>query len=405
MAEYRKRNSTIGLDYGTHSTKVVHRVRGEGIGRVIRFDRSCDGYPINAAPSVIRESDGMLYFGTLAVELTGGEDYGSLKADLLHRTDDHALDRKIDILSAGYIAWALGEILHSDAQLTADNPIIQVSAPTSHAGNKELEERYLRIVHASYVYVKSYLRVEQGVNFQWLSEVMSPLLDAEVPARAERRFFVAPETIAPIVSLQLEPIIESGIFLIADMGAATTEMSICAVNAETSGRVLLAYSDSTELRGGNELGEIDGMFVGASQQRLESFLNALRSQAHRVWANGFMKDSNNLAARRRWRRLQVLLTGGATHHKDVRSFFNDKIVPHRQHFLDDATLSIDRHYPATLKFDEDFGEDDRSLFAVANGLSVQRAEWPHFFGEDEIKDLEKRRNDAVELIPSYLEIG
>ena len=405
MAGYRRRNSTIGLDYGTHSTKVVHRVRGEEMGRVLRFDRSCEGYPLNAAPSVMREIEGRLYFGTLAVELTGGIDYGSLKAELLGRTGDPGLDRQIDVLTSAYLAWAIGEIFDQDPQLAADNPILQVSAPTCHAGNLELKQRYLRIVHASYTYVQNHLQVEQGVELSWLDETLTPVLDATIPASSERRFFVAPETVAPMVSLQLEPFNDTGIFLIADMGAATTEMSVCAVNDETFGNAILAYSDSTESRGGSDLFEIDAMLVGPSQERLDNFLHLLKLQADKVWLRGYYKDKDCQAASRRWKKLQVLLTGGATHHPEVRKHFDKKVYPNAAWPPSETRLAVDRHYPTSLECDPGFEEEDLSLFAVANGLSVQLPLWPRFFNEIEIEELKSLDDTDNDAVPSYLEIG
>ena len=400
-----RRNSTIGLDYGTHSTKVVHRVRGADRGRIIRIDRPCEGYPLNATPSMIREIDGRLYFGTLATEFSCGVDYGSLKADLLQSSGDTNIDRQIDVLAASFIAWSLGEILSSDSDLAADNPIVQVSAPTSHHGDPSLNDRYLRIVHAAYTYAGKFSRVEQGVNLAFLTKEIGLVLDQPLPARGERRFFVAPETVAPIVSLQLEPITEPGIYLIADMGAATTEMSICAVNDETLGNSILAYADSTDAQGGNVLGDLEGMIVGRSQRKLDKFLKRLRSQAEQVWYRGFEKDMRCRAARERWDKLRILLTGGATHHPDIRKHFDVLVRPILNWNEKQHKQTVDRHYPTTLLCDDGFQDEDLSLFAVANGLSVQRAMWPEFYHGEEIPALEKGVRIEVEQVPSYLEIG
>jgi hypothetical protein len=405
MVSRLRRRSTIGLDYGTHSTKVVHRVQGESLGRILAFDRHCEKYPINAAPSVIREVDGLLYFGTLAVELGGGVNYGSLKADLLKSSGDADIDEEIDVLAATYIAWALGDIFRLDSALAADNPIVQVSAPTSHQGDPNLNERYLRIVHAAYVFVHEHQRVEQGVEFRWIKDEMRSNLARIVPERGDRRFFIAPETVAPIVSLQLEPLIEPGIFLIADMGAATTEMSICAVNDESFGNSILAYADSTDAQGGDDLGEIENLIVGKSQRKLEQFLERMGLQARRVWCQGFDKDKANFAARKRWNNLQVLLTGGGTHHRDVRRHFEEKLRPILGWNEKDNKQSVDRHFPSTLSCAAGAEQTDFSLFAVANGLSVQRVQWPTFFHSEEISRLTPLANTEEDRIPSYLEIG
>jgi len=143
MAVNQRRRSTIGLDYGTHSTKVVHRIRDEELGRVVHFDDPCDGYPVNASPSAIREVNGRIYFGTRAIEMVEGENYGSLKADLLSLPDEREVRQNIEVLAATYIAWVLQSIFVQDEQLAADDPIVQFSAPTSHEGDEQLKQVFL----------------------------------------------------------------------------------------------------------------------------------------------------------------------------------------------------------------------------------------------------------------------
>ena len=406
MPMYQKRASIIGFDYGTHSTKVVHRIRDEELGRIVRFDIEHEGYPRNASPSVIREIDGRLYFGTKALQLQDGENYGSLKSDLLHSSGDDELDERIDVLTAAYLAWALGNIFRQDPQLVADDPVIQFSAPTSHVGNEVLVNRYLRIAHACYTTVRQCLiSIEQGVEHEDVVRVIRPLLHKPVPHQGDRRFGVLPETIAPIVSLQLQPFVIPGIYLIADMGASTTEMSVFAVNDERNDHSILAYHDETDLQGGILLGEIAGMMVGPSQARLEQFLNVMQKQANRVWHSGFCYDKNNRAASQRWKSLHVMLTGGATHHPDVRKHFDKRINPIIAWPTNETLLQVGRHAPTTLRCDAGYEESDLSLFAVANGLSIQRPKWPPFVHSHQIAPLMAITHQEVELLPSYLEIG
>ena len=53
----------IGFDFGTYSTKVVVRRRGERVGNAICVGGSVDGYPSFAAPSLVRVSDDTVWFG------------------------------------------------------------------------------------------------------------------------------------------------------------------------------------------------------------------------------------------------------------------------------------------------------------------------------------------------------
>lgn len=76
----------IGLDFGTYSTKVVVRIRGEKKSRVLVFDEPAAGYPSFVSPSLVRMIDGRLFFGRLASQKTGGTLFRSLKVSLLPPT-------------------------------------------------------------------------------------------------------------------------------------------------------------------------------------------------------------------------------------------------------------------------------------------------------------------------------
>jgi len=236
-------------------------------------------------------------------------------------------------------------------------------------------------------------------------DLIQPILNCEIPSSEERKFFVLPETVAPIVSLQLEPFLETGIYLIADMGASTTEMSVFAVNDSANENIILGYFDMTEIRGGNNLAEFDQMEVGRSQDRLEEFLAEVKKQADKVWFSGYRLDKNNRAAKQRWEKLELLLTGGATHHPNVRQHFDEQINPIIAQPRNDANLSVGRHEPTTLTCDSGRDEPDLSLFAVANGLAIERPRWPRFFHEHEIDELDSIDSSEPETFYSYLEIG
>jgi len=404
MTNALKRNVVIGLDYGTYSTKVVIRERNAQYGEVQRFDRSCEGYPTNAAPSAIREIDGRLYFGTEAMERRGGENYGSLKADLLASSGDNELDHRIDVLAASYLTWAMGEIIATDPRLANDRNFFQVSAPTSHKGAPWLESRYLRIIHAAYQFIQTYGSLQQGARYTDLSHTLSDTISLPVPDSSERRFTVGPETIAPMVSLQMNPLADTGIHLIIDMGATTTEMAVCGFNELSGGNyTLLGYSDSTINQGGSKLDEIDNLPVGSSQPPMEDFLSAMDKQAAKTWFRGFTIDSQNNRAARNWNSLKVLLTGGATYHREVRKHIDEKLKPRPVWIDGEHQKSVARHIPKTIKT-FDGSDEDLSLFAVANGLSIQQAAWPQFVYGSEIEPLEGHCSGPEDLYPSYLDI-
>ncbi|MCA9190695.1 MAG: hypothetical protein KDB03_02995 [Planctomycetales bacterium] len=403
----RQRRSTVGLDYGTHSTKAVYRVRGEELGQILYFDDEMDGYPRNASPSAIREKEGRLYFGKQALQMTGGTYYGSLKADLYNASREAPeIQEEIFVHAAAYLSWALNRLFESYPEIAAEEPILQISAPTSHSGPEDLVKKYLHIANAVHkIALGDAPQIRQGMEFEEVRRVLLPLLQSPLSDKGERRFFVMPETVAPIVSLQLEPFLEAGNYLIVDMGASTTEMSVFLVNDESvshAANSILCYSDSTEFRGGNELERIQDLRVGASQAALEEFLDAVRRQADRVWSVGFAFDRQNRASHDRWKKIQVRLSGGGTLSDHVSSHFQKVIDPIKPWPKSETKRIFDRHSPATLECLR-CEETDLSFYAVANGLSVERGRWPKFY--DKATPLVASAVGEEPLVPSYLEIG
>lgn len=400
----RRRLSVIGFDYGTHSTKVVQRYWGESQGKIVQFDDAVPGYPSQASPSVIREQDGRLYFGAKGVGMPNAMDYGSLKAELMDDlSDDPELAQKIEVLVVAYIAWALTEMFDRHPSWRHDRIQLQISAPTSFVGDADLEQKYDRIGHAAYALaIDGCGEIRQGIRYEDARLLIHPFLEMTPPPRQERRFSIQPETIAPIISLQQEPIVSSGMYLMIDMGAGTTEMSIVAV-PRNSTEPIRCYYDSTERRGGSNLAELEDLPVGESQRRLEAFLRDFNKQASKVWQVGFMKDASNRIARRNWQQLTVLLTGGATRHTSITAKFDsDSKVPFSWQ-LHGTNHRTARHTPRTIQPSTASDGDDLSVFAVANGLSIHTSAWRQCFVMDAINQLTPI-TQSIPLMQSYLEI-
>jgi len=104
----------VGLDFGTYSTKILIRPRGEEKAELVQIEPSTEGYPWFASPSVVRVVDNTVFFGGLALEKSGGFLYRSLKVRLLESIKQTApTDSKChggitpDVFVAGYLSWVL----------------------------------------------------------------------------------------------------------------------------------------------------------------------------------------------------------------------------------------------------------------------------------------------------------
>ncbi len=168
-----ERPVNIGLDFGTHSTKVVVRVRGERKPRVLFLCDFAPDYPEFAAPSLVRLKDGRLFFGGRALTEDGGTLRRSLKVDLLHLPSSNgtsqtgsAADASPDLLVALYLSWVLTRIKDILGREGFPHDSLNVAAPVDRLENTALKQRYLKVVHAAWqaTFGNHPIRIEQGME-------------------------------------------------------------------------------------------------------------------------------------------------------------------------------------------------------------------------------------------------
>lgn len=388
-----KRTLVIGFDFGTHSTKVVLRERGRPDARVAHFDVFTPGYPTFASPSLIRQKGGRLFFGSEAATTTGGQLFSSLKVALLCRKNEltgassHPLDSS-QLISA-YLAWAFQRVRDSLEGEEYANIMLNLAAPMSHVEDGELKRRYLKILQAAWeVSFGSYQQpVVQGISVEEVSEMLLAFRDRDVVGAEERRFEVLPETIAPVVSLSLDPLMEPGMYMIVDTGAGTTEISVFHAGEPGADQKVLCYRDETMLLGGNDLWLAAGRSGTERDDAIQLIVAQMAKQYRGIWQKGYLVDAKNHSARKRWKKLTLVLSGGGTRHSEVATQLSE-CQPMYPWPSDETELWFGRHVPGTLDVDERMNEDDLSLFAVANGLAIERRRWPIVFQPNEIEYLD-----------------
>ena len=396
----------LGLDFGTHSTKAMLRVRGSEKAEILLLEESStDGYPWFAAPSLVRLVGGRLFFGKKATETDGGTVYRSLKVRLLPldsgSSDGGGLcsDPSPDFLVACYLSWALARLKkHIDARYPYGAPrvFLNMAAPMNHLENEELKTRYLRIIQAAWesVFSADPRPAQQGDSLDELRSRFGCLLGREVPDRTNRLFAVLPETVAPIVSLSLDPRIAPGMYMIFDMGAGTTEVSVNYVGERGADQKVLCYQDESVVLGGNNFEWIQSCGVpNRESQIVESLLRVFR----RTWYTAYLKDSPNPATHARWRKFRVLLAGGGARHPEVEAAIVDAL-PQFGYPVGEKLYHVGWHQPTDIVADAPQGAPKNllALLSVAHGLSVPRQQWPDFFPPGEI---EKQQAPEVAAMP------
>lgn len=382
----------IGFDFGTHSTKVVVRERGTSDGRIVQFDDVVWGYPYRASPSLVRLVGNRLFFGTEALTRRGGELFSSLKVGLLRYGDQNGSTFPLGLtnrtLVAAYLAWAFTQLRANLPEHSESKFFINVAAPMSHFEDPRLKMSYLQIVQVAWnlAFASNETPIHQGVSVSSAVEILSPLVEQPVLEPEIRRFDVLPETIAPVVSLSLDPFMEPGMYMIVDTGAGTTEMSVFHAGESGADQKVLCYQDETMLLGGNDVHLAEQLSEPEKRHAVDKILSKLKSQFRRLWYQGYQIDMNNRIAAKRWKELTVVLSGGGTRHSEIAQHLTD-INPMIAWPKSETYLEAWRHIPGTLETDTDMDEDDASMFAVANGLAIERMHWPVVFQTHQIEPL------------------
>ena len=388
----------IGLDFGTHSTKTVIRQRGELKGQVVVLDEQTTGYPRFASPSLVRRAGDRLFFGQRALIEPGGMLYRSLKVQLLPPAghDGQAgfpAGPSPDILVASYLSWILQRIRAEMARFDDPPVLLNLAAPMDHIESESLKLRYLHVVQAAWesTFGPEALSVHQGMSERDLFEKLQPWLDREVPDPAGLRFKILPETVAPIVSLSQDPRMAQGMYLILDMGAGTTEVSVNFVGGAGADLRVRCYADESQVLGGDNFSALDRLGDGmVATERSMKLVTLIGKLVKRVWAIGYRKDAPNHSARKPWKRLTVLLTGGGARRPEVTA----QIVGSRPTYpwpTSETVYDVRWHVPRELEFApqlEGCVQEDLPLLAVAHGLSVEAPKWPDYFVPGQIAPLE-----------------
>lgn len=377
----------IGLDFGTHSTKIVLRRRGESTARLLCLQRPYPDYPVFANPSVVGIVDNRVYFGGEALRTTP-DPYRSLKVHLLppsngqgghYRGPSFAGGNTPEFLVSLYLSW-LFQLIRTHLDETygrgQTKVAINLAAPMDHFEVESLRDRYLHVVQAAWEssFGAHPISVSQGASVHDLRTYFLPWLDPSAPVASleERPYDVLPETVAPIVSLSHDPRLAPGMFLIVDMGAGTSEISIDnVISPHGWDPKVTCYCDTTHYFGAND-------FEFRQPARV---IQELTSASRETWRNGFLKDAPSHLTHPRWQQLTVVLAGGGTRRADVGHRLRNIHIPYLWG-KEEFRSQVISYSPMGIEGDMN---EDGSLLAVAHGLSFPRREWPRMFPPSDIQ--------------------
>lgn len=401
----------VGFDFGTYSTKVLFRKRNDDVAHILAFSDPVTGYPSFATPSLVRLERGRLWFGGKALAHQEGVLYRSLKVRLLGPVDEpdnqYPPGPYPDLLVAAYLSWALrGVRIEIERRFPNADIRVNVAAPMDHLENQKIKYRYLQIIQAAWsiAFYSTPITITQGCRLNEVEDALHSLLSNEVLAEDERKFDVLPETVTAIVSLSMNPRMMPGMYLIVDVGAGTTEISINNSNGLGANHRVVCYCDQTIMIGGDEFSRLSQLPVAQQQIRCDSLATELARHCAKVWALGYQKDAPNHFTRDRWKSLTILLAGGGTRHPAVRGIFRkpsvflDRLQPYQ------VECKVMTHSPTSINLGNHVNATgDLPLLVVAHGLTRERQQWPEHFEPASIESFGAM--PAVEKPDSFWYVG
>ncbi len=386
----------VGLDFGTHSTKLLLRKRNSETAQLMRIDKSHPAYPPFAAPSLVKVHEKHVYFGSRSLDIPGGTLFRSLKVRLLAAPspncddEENALGLTPDLMVAWFLSWCMDRIRRTvEKYITQDvsRLFINVAAPMDHFENEQLKTRYLKIVHAAWqsVFGEARFPMRQSTHVDEATHRFASWLAADVPSRETRLFEVLPESVAPIVSLSRDPQMDPGMYMIVDMGAGTTELSVNHVGEVGADQRVLCYDDNSTQFGGDDFDSAEQYTDGAANlsRRIDKLVAQFMGTFRPTWCRAYQKDGRNPAARERWRHFRVLLTGGGARRPEIERAIRSTL-PHPPWPVGEEQYDVSWHEPTGIVLDMNESAQKIHLLAVAHGLSVPRQQWPIFFLPSEI---------------------
>lgn len=214
---------TVGLDFGTHQTKICIEERDSTI-RKYRFYEFTDnnGHKQFTLPSIIGiERSGLLRYGYLPNGFRGKVERYFKQGTFTHTNYSTISPRLLSIWYLSYILFDLEEIYDT-------NFAIQMGAPTGSSNPERAKSIAVEILASAYHLVED---VFNGNKQQFLQSTIDELkAKTQIQTyskelKADYQILVFPEAYACLKPLMSQKKIESGMSLMVDIGGGTTDIS------------------------------------------------------------------------------------------------------------------------------------------------------------------------------------
>lgn len=373
----------VGLDFGTHSTKVVIRERGNERGFVPVIDFVTDAYPQFTSPSACCiDSKGRMWFGHAAVVRQKSALLNSLKSLLLKSLSEKTYDLSLEgptVKTGCYLAWLIGRITNSLAPYPRERIEINIAAPMDFLDDENLKNKYLQMLTASMalLQLRPKYQIKQSESADELHRCFIRAWSNRIPHDESRTFTVLSESKAPIVSFYHSPQSMQGYYFLMDMGAGTTEISC--------NHLLMGAEPKIICKSAKTFGVGFEQFL-ANSESTKPLEDELESAMRKTWYEAYNKMAHSVQQKRSRNEIKncfLVLSGGGFLDKQRRlhvSGYNPTSCVDQS--IKNSGFEIYNMSPKNLDYDssiQNSKELDRIL-ACANGLAYPRRYWVDFFG-------------------------
>ena len=456
----------VGIDFGTSTTKAMYRPVELGAStRLIDFAHGHRKFPSYAMPSSVRlDSEHRMWFGAIA-EDGHGQIFRSFKVCVAcqvgaiscrgcnqNDAEKNALplgrfaDSLFGFITAYelmvyYLAWLLHEVDKIIRRELGEfvEPELQynLGVPVAHLNAKpELVDRFEWILHTA---VALRGKIQQGISaMQARSLLIEILPDSMLPPPDYRRHRALPETVAAAMWLQKNANgIDSTNYMLVDIGAGTTDITIYRYNQVNSDKLPIYGAKSVSVAGDNiDFSTIQwfarkyGVEIGNASQLPSALRQEIRCRkeilprpdkpmeavlgkkmialdeqtyireivkphAESIYTatNETFRDAYQLAHHvLQWPEMRIVLLGGGSRIVGMRQYFKD----HRlRHFMEQHVLEQQIATNVDMT-----GVKDFQLLAVAYGLAFPFAEFPGVRMPNQIQPMQQ---DEPTQEPEYNE--
>lgn len=414
----------VGLDFGTSFTKVVYSQGGKRFKRALSFDHNLPIYPNYCLPSVAAiGSNGDFLLGAKAARYLMDKEWDSgfrrFKVVVAGKYDSAFFDKATEEnflryrqkvgyhhsftpekLTAIFLAYAIRECRERISNLPEYKDLdvdmeFNICVPIEHIENNVVRNAFEGIF-------KKAEAIERAMQDK--SQKFNPITEEPpqeyYPSTKDSRVFAIPEAVASIASYLTSLRREDGLHAIIDLGAGTTDVSICNLVSPRGDSESLWYAAkniplgtiNTEKHIANYLNaskeknrtcsccevyeilnELRGAFpINKSYEKRRILLHrSIREEFSHIRKSDYYRNAwggayNHLRKQTKWEKVEVFLTGGGS------------LLP----FAEDAFCIpwwelIHSRYPISKlpepdDYDPGFAEAPFERMTVAYGLSIPK---------------------------------